>query len=55
MEVFYYVCWLSLGNMLQRVHILREEIAIFLRNKNMNATEFCNQEQVSNLDLTLYF
>ena len=35
--------------MLQRVYILREETATFLENKNMNATEFRNQELVSNL------
>ena len=35
--------------MLQRVHMLREKIAAFLENINMNATEFGNQKWVSNL------
>ena len=46
---FYNVCWLNRGDMLQRVHMLREEIAAFLENINMNATEFGNQKWVSNL------
>ena len=43
------VRWLSGGNMLQRMNILKEETATFFENKNMNATEFRNQEWVSNL------
>ena len=35
--------------MLQRVCILKEEMATFLKNTTMNATEFYNQERVSNL------
>ena len=35
--------------MLQRLCILREEIATFLDNKRLNATRFRNQERVFNL------
>ena len=35
--------------MLQRVYIQKEETATFLKNKNMNASEFCNHEWAFNL------
>ena len=35
--------------MLRKVHILRERIANFLKNKSMKATDFRNQEGFSNL------
>ena len=43
------VCWLSRGDMLQRVYRLREEIATFLEQKNINAAEFRDQKWVCNL------
>ena len=43
------VCWLSRGDMLQRVYMLREEIATFLEQKNINAAEFRDQKWVCNL------
>ena len=47
-----YLCnvrWLSRGDMLQRVCRLREKIATFLEQKNINAAEFCDQKWVCNL------
>ena len=41
--------WLSRGDMLQRVYRLREEIATFLEQKNINAAEFRDQKWVCNL------
>ena len=41
-EDLLYFCnvgWLGRYDMLQKVHTLREEIATFLENKSMNATE----------------
>ena len=43
------VHWLSRGDMLHRVYRLREEIATFLEQKNINAAEFRNQKWVCNL------
>ena len=43
------VYWLSRGDMLQRVYRLREEIATFLEQKNINAAEFRDQKWVCNL------
>ena len=38
------VCWLSRRAMVARVYELRNEIATFLENNNINATEFRNPE-----------
>ena len=43
------VRWLSRGDMLQRVYRLREEIATFLEQKNINAAEFHDQKWDCNL------
>ena len=43
------VRWLSRGDMLQRVYRLREEIATFLEQKNINAAEFRDQKWVCSL------
>ena len=43
------VCWLSRGDMLQRVYRLREEIVTYLEQKNINAAEFRDQKWVCNL------
>ena len=57
-DILYFcnVCWPSRGAMLARVYELRNEIATFLENKNINATEFRNPEWLSNfaflVDLT---
>ena len=50
-DIMYFcdVRWLSRGAMLARMCALRNEIAMFLENKSMNATEFRNPEWVSNL------
>ena len=50
-DILYFcdVRWLSLGAMLARVYELRNEIATFLENKNINATEFRNPEWVFNV------
>ena len=43
------VCWLSQGDMLQRICRLKEKIPNFLKQKNINAAEFQDQKWVSNL------
>ena len=43
------VRWLSRGDMLLSVYQLREEIAIFLEQKNLNASEFRDQKWICNL------
>ena len=50
-DILYFcdVRWLSREAMLTQVYELRNEIATFLENKNINATEFRNPEWVSNL------
>ena len=50
-DILYFcdVRWLSRGALLSRVYGLRNEIATFLENKNINALEFRNPEWVSNL------
>ena len=50
-DILYFcdVCWLNRGAILARVYELRNEIAPFFQNKNINVTEFRNPKWVSKL------
>jgi len=44
-----YVKWLSRGNMLKRLFALREEIALFVVMKDIDAPELCDPTFIANL------